>query len=143
MTDTSIDGLEHAIRKEGVRLVYAPVSGAELGMYNDTTRTITVDPALNERQTRCALCHELIHARYHDTVLAAEERRTRRMTALTLIDTVDYQLAERVYGPDPYRLAEALDVTVAVVRDWQDLAEDNPGMTRRTRALYSPVWVVD
>ena len=60
------------------------------GLYDDRHRLILLADWLNQRQRRCTLCHELIHARHHDpgcgTRYGAKcERRCRRETALALI----------------------------------------------------------
>ena len=36
------------------------------GLYDDRHRLILLADWLNQRQRRCTLCHELIHARHHD-----------------------------------------------------------------------------
>ena len=82
------------------------VESAELpndicGLYDDRHGLILLADWLNQRQRRCTLCHELIHAKHHDpgcgTRYGAKcERRCRRETALTLISPVDYGMVEPV-----------------------------------------------
>lgn len=80
-------------------------------------------------QRRCTLCHELVHARHHDNGCGTPysvkaERRARRQTALRLIDPVEYASAEAICEGDAYRIACELDVTLQVVRDYQDMLHD-------------------
>lgn len=52
------------------------------------------------------------------------ERRARRQTALRLIAPVEYASAEALCEGDAYRIACELDVTLQVVRDYQDMLHD-------------------
>lgn len=61
------------------------------GLYDNRHRLILLADWLNQRQRRCTLCHELIHARHHDPGYGTQcglkcERRCRRETALVLLD---------------------------------------------------------
>ena len=100
------------------------------GLYYDRHGLILLADWLNQRQRRCTLCHELIHAKYHDSGCGTQygvkcERRCRRETALTLISQADYALAERVYEGDAWMMAVELDVTVQVLRDYQQILRDS------------------
>ena len=120
----TVDDLLAYAQGRGLRVTECPLPGSLCGLYDDTTRTIYLHDRLNHRQRRCTLLHELIHAHYHDQGRngpygAREERRTRRLTASTLIGLPEYRLAEQLYDGDVYRMACELDVTVQVLRDYQ------------------------
>lgn len=88
------------------------------GLYDDRHRLILLADWLNQRQRRCTLCHELIHARHHDPGCGTRygikcERRCRRETALTLISPVDYGMAVE------------LSVTIQVLSDYRQLLYDS------------------
>lgn len=95
------------------------------GLYCDALRLIIVDDRLLNHQKVCTLCHELVHARHRDpgcgAVGAKAERRTRRETALWLVNPVEYATAERLYDGDSYLIARELGVTVQVVEDYKSL----------------------
>ena len=85
---------------------------------------------LNQRQRRCTLCHELIHARHHDPGCGSQygikcERRCRRETALALISPVDYVMAETVYEGNTWMMAVELGVTIQVLNDYRQLLYDS------------------
>ena len=93
------------------------------GLYCDTLRLIIVDNRLLDHQKMCTLCHELVHARHHDTgcgiIGTKAEQRTRKETALWLVGPVEYATAERLYDGDSYLIACELGVTVQVVEDYK------------------------
>ena len=66
-----------------------------------------------------------MHARHRDpgcgAVGAKAERRTRRETALWLVNPTEYASAERLYEGDSYLIACELGVTVQVVEDYKSL----------------------
>lgn len=127
---TADDLLTYA-QAHGLRVIERPLPGTLCGLYDDATRTIYLHDRLNGRQRRCTLLHELIHAHYHDGPRtgpygAREERRTRRLTASTLICMEAYRQAEALYEGDVYRMACELEVTVQVLRDYQSLLATAP-----------------
>lgn len=100
------------------------------GLYDDQHGLILLADWLNQRQRRCTLCHELIHARYHDPGCGSQygikcERRCRRETALALISPVDYGMAEEVYEGNTWMMAVELGVTVQVLSDYRQLLYDS------------------
>lgn len=100
------------------------------GLYDDRHGLILLADRLNQRQRRCTLCHELIHARYHDPGCGSQygikcERRCRRETALALISPVDYGIAEQVYEGNAWPMAVELGVTVQVLMDYRQLLHDS------------------
>lgn len=107
-----------------------PLKRGRCGEYDPVSRTARIDPTMNTAQRVCTLQHELIHARHEDEGLRRllapekEERRTRKETAVALIDSFDYATAERVYEGEPYAMAEALGVTYAVLIDYQTWLHD-------------------
>ena len=52
--------------KEHIRIVEQPLPDGLCGAWHEASRTIFLHDRLNQRQRRCTLCHELIHAKYHD-----------------------------------------------------------------------------
>ena len=100
------------------------------GLYDDRHGLILLADWLNQRQRRCTLCHELIHAKYHDSGCGTQygakcERRCRRETALALISPVDYGVAEEIYGGEAWPMAVELGVTVQVLMDYRQLLHDS------------------
>lgn len=116
--------------KLGIRIEERCLPRDLCGFYYEPARLIVLDERLAGFQRRCTLCHELIHAKYHDSGCGTQygakcERRCRRETALTLISQADYALAERVYEGDAWMMAVELDVTVQVLRDYQQILRDS------------------
>ena len=94
----------------GVRVEERRLAGDRCGIYYDPLRLIIIDERLAGFQRRCTLCHELIHAKYHDSGCSTQygvkcERRCRRETALALISPVDYGMAETVYEGNTWMMA--------------------------------------
>ena len=99
------------------------------GFYDEATRTILIDRQLIYCQKRCTLVHELIHWQHADATRAGVygarlERRTRRETALKLINPLEYQTAEAMYEGDPYQIACELDITLQIVQDYRKLLNE-------------------
>ena len=100
------------------------------GLYDDRHGLILLADWLNQRQRRCTLCHELIHARHHDPGCGSRyglkcARRCRRETALALISPVDYGMAETVYEGNAWMMAVELGVTIQVLNDYRQLLYDS------------------
>ncbi|RBP98488.1 ImmA/IrrE family metallo-endopeptidase [Bifidobacterium aemilianum] len=106
-----------------------PLPGSLKGLYDEEIQTIIIDRRLTYRQKRCTLVHELFHWSYGDDACetigqSRAETRTRRHTALTLIDTIEYQAAEAMYDADPYQIANELDVTLQVIDDYRAILDE-------------------
>ena len=111
------------------------------GLYDDRHKLILLADGLNQRQRRCTLCHELIHAKHHDPGCGSRygakcERRCRRETALTLISPVDYGMVEQVYEGNTWMMEQVyegntwmmaveLGVTIQVLNDYRQLLHDS------------------
>ena len=100
------------------------------GFYDEATRTILIDSRLIYSQKRCTLIHELIHWQHADATRngiygARLERRTRRETALKLVNPLEYQTAEAMYEGDPYQIACELDVTIQIIQDYQRILDSS------------------
>ena len=100
------------------------------GYYNEDERTILIDRRLLYCQKRCTLVHELIHWQHADNTRTGVygtriEHRTRRQTALKLIDPLEYRTAEAMYEGDAYQIACELDVTLQVIQDYQRLLDSS------------------
>lgn len=113
----------------GVRIEERRLVGDRCGLYYDPLRLVILDERLAGFQRRCTLCHELIHAKHHDSGCGTQygakcERRCRRETALALINPVDYGLAEQMYEGNMWMVATELGVTLQVVKDYQLVLRD-------------------
>lgn len=100
------------------------------GLYDNQHGLILLADWLSQRQRRCTLCHELIHAKHHDSGCGTQyglkcERRCRRETALALISPVDYGMAETVYEGNTWMMAVELGVTIQVLSDYRQLLHDS------------------
>jgi Zn-dependent peptidase ImmA (M78 family) len=90
---------------------------------------IIVDRAMTYTMKRCTLTHELVHWSHGDDTCngitgARMERRTRRETASLLLNPMEYASAENVYDGDVALMAAELNVTIQVVKDYQELVLD-------------------
>jgi hypothetical protein len=113
----------------GVKLVEYPLPKGYCGFYLHPQRTICLDSNLNQRQYRCTLQHELIHAEFNDdgcTPTGKPELRARRETALRLIDLRKYAICENEFGNDLFHIAVDLDVTKSVLMDYRKILESTP-----------------
>lgn len=100
----------------------AILPGNLMGCYDRRRDVILVDRRLTYRAKRCVLVHELVHWAHCDDGEYARglcEARARRETALTLIDPIEYALAERMFDGNPWAIADELDVTMQVLRDYR------------------------
>lgn len=100
------------------------------GLYDDRRKLILLADWLNQRQRRCTLCHELIHAKHHDSGCGTQyglkcERRCRRETALVLISPVNYGMVEQVYEGNTWMMDVELGVTIQVLNDYRQLLHDS------------------
>lgn len=100
------------------------------GLYDDRRKLILLADWLNQRQRRCTLCHELIHAKHHDSGCGTQyglkcERRCRRETALVLISPVNYGMVEQVYEGNTWMMVVELGVTIQVLNDYRQLLHDS------------------
>ncbi len=116
----------------GLQVVEGTIEGDHLGRYEHERHRITIDGRINDNQKRVALQHELIHAEHFRLGMnrwmdpRTEEAKTRRETALRLVDLRDYAQAEQTYEACPFKIANELRVTVGVIQDIQDILENEP-----------------
>lgn len=120
----SLDSLYIEAEALGLRVEESRLPGDYCGLYDERTGTILLDNRLNDRQLRCALTHELIHAAHHDTACKAlymrrQERRTRRLTAMRLISKDAYKAASMAYEGNKYQMMISLGVTLQVLQDYE------------------------
>lgn len=97
-TDLTIEA-----RHMGVLIEDKEFDGTQCGEYDPDTRTAYIDPTMSMEQRVCTLQHELIHAKHFDDGLGLlsrekEERLTRKETAFSLINPIEYMRAEDLYG---------------------------------------------
>lgn len=129
MSRITIDVLERQAEAMHVRILETDMPGTTCGLYCERLNTIWLADWLNDRQRLCALCHELVHAKYRDLGCGTRfgvkcERRARRETALTLISPVEFAMAEEVYGENAWMMATELDVTMQVLTDYRQILKD-------------------
>ena len=84
------------------------------GVYRMDTDTIVIDRSMTYTRKRCTF----VGCGYR-------ERRCRMTTARLLIDEDDYRKAEAMYDGDPWLMAEELNVTPQIVRDYQEWLHDS------------------
>lgn len=130
MSRITIDVLERQAEHMGVKVLESDIPGTTCGLYCERLNTIWLADWLNDRQRLCTLCHELVHAKYRDLGCGTRfgvkcERRARRETALTLIDTAAYSAAESVWDANSWRMACELGVTESVLQDYRTLVLPN------------------
>lgn len=109
-----------------------PLRNGLCGLYANDLRIIVVDATMPEYQKRCTLVHEMVHAAHGDSSCNPygknAEKRARRETALYLVDLVDYQSCEKVYGGDSCKIASELDVTKQVIDDFKMWLSEQPAL---------------
>lgn len=95
------------------------------GAWYHRERLIVIDSGLTPVTQKCVLAHELVHVVRDDKGPQREavEVLVNREAARLLISPSEYALAERVYGPNCYCLAEELSVTENTIRSYQSLLE--------------------
>lgn len=125
-----VDSFRNCAENDRIHIVEQPLPDGLCGAWHETSRTIFLHDRLNQRQRRCTLCHELIHARHHDPGCGSQygikcERCCRRETALALISPVDYGMAETVYEGNAWMMAVELGVTIQVLNDYRRLLYDS------------------
>lgn len=130
MSRITIDVLERQAEAMGLKVLESDIPGTTCGLYCERLNTIWLADWLNDRQRLCTLCHELVHAKYRDLGCGTRfgvkcERRARRETALTLIDTAAYSAAESVWDANSWRMACELGVTESVLQDYRTLVLSN------------------
>lgn len=96
------------------------------GLYDDRQRLIIIHRNMTYTMKRSTLTHELVHWAHGDDAFRGVagnrmERRTRRQTAMLLVDPLEYAQVEQVYDGDVFRIAAELDVTKQVVEDYQNM----------------------
>lgn len=139
MAQASYDGLLTLASLIGVEVRDDEVLPAGYnGMWLPRYRVIAIDRMLPDCGKRCTLVHELIHASHNDTGCDTiydrkAERRTRRETALRLINQTEYASAENLYGADEWAIACDLDVTLQVLGDYKLWLHDNVQPVRGKR----------
>lgn len=117
-----LSDLYHTAERQHITIIDLPLPGTTSGLYDEKTRTIILSTGLNSRQKRCTLAHELNHATHHDTGRNPKtEHRACKQTALQLIDPLDYITAENMYEGNLFAMAVQLDVTLQVLKDYQDI----------------------
>lgn len=128
-----MDLLHDLARSMGVTVVERYLPGHQRGRYVHARRSIVLNARMNHRQKNATFSHELGHANYeheHDTAANAiiavrQERRADEFAAKLLINSYDYEVTERMYGPHVPTLAVQLGVTVPMIYAWQSMQRRN------------------
>ena len=110
----------------GITVWSQTLPSGDCGYYDATTDAIIIDRGQSYRAKRCTLVHELVHWShgdvFHGSVIDSRlEHRTRRETALILIDESEYRMAELAYEGDISLMASELDVTRQIIRDYRTM----------------------
>jgi Zn-dependent peptidase ImmA (M78 family) len=110
-------------RRLGVRLVIAHLDEIEedlVGFYDHDESTIYVEMNLTRAERHEVIAHELGHAKYcHTCASPSGERQANRFAASLLVDPLAYARAEAI-SHDVAFIAEELDVTPQIVRDYRE-----------------------
>lgn len=116
-----------------VRVVEGELPGRRRGMYSHSRRLIVIREGMSFPRARSSLGHELGHAHYgHEPVTniiahTRQERLADEWAAKALINPVEYELTEAMYGPHIGVIANQLDVTPKMIRVWQGLITHTTG----------------
>ncbi|GAB7003688.1 hypothetical protein JCM18899A_11590 [Nocardioides sp. AN3] len=104
----------------GLAVEWADLGDIRRGAYLDDERLIVLNTRLTHAQATATLAHEIGHARFGDRSSTPRlERRASEFGAALVIDTDDYERAERLVGPHPGALAQELGVTAHLVEAWR------------------------
>ena len=96
------------------------------GAYSHPHRTIYLVKGMSEREYRCTLAHEIQHAIAGDYLTDLgfindrQEKLARKRTAKCLIDFKEYSAAEARFGFHLASIAQELQVTTSVLKDWRN-----------------------
>lgn len=121
---TTMSDLEQLAETMGITIVTH--RDGEKGRWNPSCRTISLRHGLHPTQALCTLAHELGHAHHNHRPSASgllcgrQEREADVWAARVLVDEDDYVAAEVECGGHVGAVAEALGVTVWVVRTWRE-----------------------
>lgn len=133
-----MERLYDAAAAMGVSVVERYLPGRQRGRYIHVKRRIILNARLQNRQKAHTLGHELGHAHHgHEHIDCPgsmigirQERKADEYAAALLIDSFDYEVTERMYGPHIPMLAVQLGVTVPMIYAWQSLQRRNNPRTR-------------
>ena len=123
--------MRHYVDTLNVTIGSALLPEGMTGFYDEATRTHPRRQATHLLpQKPCTLVHKLIHWQHADSTRDGVygprlERRTRRETALKLVNPLEYQTAEAMYEGDPYQIACELDVTLQIIQDYQRILDSS------------------
>jgi hypothetical protein len=116
--------IEHAASL-GLEVTHGRLRDGRKGEYRHRDRLIVLRRGLSERQERCTLTHEVMHALAGDVrscfgpVTARQELRADRAAAWWLICPEEYRIAEALHGAHPGAIADELDVTLHRLEVWR------------------------
>lgn len=118
-----------AVLNLDVMVASALLPGDLYGLYDESRRLILIDRRMTYTRKRCTLMHELVHWAHGDAtcngVIGSRwERRTRRETATRLISPTAYAAAEEIYEGETMLMADELNVTPEIVRDYKEVLHE-------------------
>lgn len=121
-----------------VSLLFALLPDGLSGLTDGRSR-IWLDKRLDAIERRCALMHELVHIGHGHTGCQGPrvERRVRHGSARRLIAFEQLLEAHR-WSQEPAELAEALTVTIDVLRDRLEAFTDRERRKLRAACTHSP-----
>jgi Zn-dependent peptidase ImmA (M78 family) len=111
----------------GLTVVVASLPDQWRGGYEHECSRILLSKELSLREARSTLTHEIQHALAGDTptlfgfISAKQERLADQRTAIRLVDLDEYLRAEDQFGGHTASIANYLNVTAKVVKDWRRL----------------------
>lgn len=120
------DPWKHA-HELGLTVVERVLPACMHGEYRHADRLVILREGLSQRAARSTLAHEIQHAIAGDRpgMPPAMHRKAEllacRRTAWVLIDPYEYAQAEREHDGHQASMAHALNVTLKVLRDWQNM----------------------
>ena len=126
MAKVTIVNLRMQAESMHIPIIERKLSADYMGMYIKMHKTIVIDPTLSQAQYLCTLYHELVHAKYDDQSCGIStnsgtknEVRARKLTAIGLINDLEYKTVECLYDGNIFSMAAEIGVTPAVLLDYQ------------------------
>lgn len=124
-----MDQLYTAAKSMEITVVERFLPRHQWGRYIHSKRRIVLNTRLQSRQKAHTFGHELGHAHYgheHDDepgsiIAIRQERMADEFAAKLLINSYDYEVTERMYGPHVPTLAVQLGVTAPMIYAWQSM----------------------
>jgi Zn-dependent peptidase ImmA (M78 family) len=116
-----MDPYELLLRHGDITLVRTQLPAGEVGRWYPAPRVILIQEGLTQREERCTVMHELIHAlradlHIDDPRLAVRQERTCHEIAARALIPLERLAEQACWASDDHQLAEALDVDLDTLR---------------------------